>query len=178
MLIRAVGAAIIHAIWRTDMPELIDAFRDRADERNNTKTYRETTNYVVYELVSKITEMFKLCKEYSCFLIVLRYAYIYSVFSELCFSPMGRYFILKTVHIWFMTVCDYHIWVIGTIPSSCNTTIKYSAGLTSQRFITTSSAILSPSWDANIRWAAQESIPFCGSHNFTGESEMHSFHNI
>jgi len=54
------------------MTELIDAFRHRADERNNTKTYRETTSYVVYKLVSKRTETFKLCNEYICFPIVLR----------------------------------------------------------------------------------------------------------
>jgi len=44
---------MIHANWRTDMTELIDTFRDRTNARNNIQTYRETTNYAVYKLVSK-----------------------------------------------------------------------------------------------------------------------------
>ena len=35
------------------MTELIDALRERANTPNNTKTYRETTGFVVYKLVSK-----------------------------------------------------------------------------------------------------------------------------
>jgi hypothetical protein len=54
------------------MTELIDTFRDRASARNNIQTYRETTNYAVYKLVSKRKETFNLCKEYSCLLTVLR----------------------------------------------------------------------------------------------------------
>lgn len=53
------------------MTELIDTFRDRASARNNIQTYRETTNYAVYKLVSKRKETFNLYKEYSCLLIVL-----------------------------------------------------------------------------------------------------------
>jgi hypothetical protein len=54
------------------MTEVIDTFRNRANARNNIRTYRETTDYVVYKLDTKRKEIFKLRKEYSCFLIVLR----------------------------------------------------------------------------------------------------------